>query len=261
MNLKPRRDSIPSDVKKKVRKRCGYGCVFCGYPLYHYDHIIEYSIVKEHDHMNITLLCGTHHDQKSRGVLPVEQVIIANLKPFAIINPLSRKETLFLKKSPATVRIATNELFVDIYDGAMIMPFIIYKRTPFHFDVESGQLLLSGEFRDENNILFVKIDKNEILFLTQDYDIDRVGSKIIVRKRKGIILLCININPEKAIIDIERAFFSVKDISIKLNKTNLQISNSKNEDLYLTMSNCSFPGNVGFSIYSPPWLGRLCHFS
>ena len=251
------REAIPQETKKIVRQRCGYGCVICGAPLYHYDHMIEYSKVNNHNSDNITLLCGDHHDKKTRGILPIETIIDANSKPFAIYDPLSLKEKLYFKSNSLTIKIASNELYVRTRDGDFISPFIIYNRTPFYFDIENGQLLLSGEFKDENDQPLLLIDKNEIQFRTQEFDIERVGSKIIIRKGKGNIILCINTNPASSIIDIETAIFMVNDISVKLVKKKLKIVNSKLGIKYATVSNCGNSGNVGFSIHSPNWIGRI----
>lgn len=61
------RPPIPEDVKRQVRQRCAFGCVICGLPVYHYDHMTAYHVVKEHDAANITLLCASHHDQRPVG--------------------------------------------------------------------------------------------------------------------------------------------------------------------------------------------------
>jgi trigger factor len=254
------RPKIDSDIKREVRKRCGYGCVVCGSPFpLDYDHITEWSEVLEHKAENITLLCSKHHAEKTRGILPLEMVVECNNNPYAIRYPEKIRSIIYFKKNVATIKIATNELYVDIHDGAMIYPFIVYKRVPFHFIVEDGNLLLSGEFHDKKGDVIVKIDKNEVQFATQKYDIELVGQKIIIRERKGIILLKINVNPSDAIIDIEYARFDHRDISINLLKSKLLIKNTRTGILYFTASSNGVPGNVGFSIFSPGHIGRIFH--
>src|SRR4051794_27995797 len=60
---------IPEHTKRAVRKRCGFGCVVCGLPIYHYDHIDEFATVRQHDSYNLALLCPNHHQDKSSGRL------------------------------------------------------------------------------------------------------------------------------------------------------------------------------------------------
>jgi len=42
----------------------------------------EYSVVKNHEPDNITLLCGTHHGEKTSGRLSTDKVMQANAAPF-----------------------------------------------------------------------------------------------------------------------------------------------------------------------------------
>jgi len=76
--------NIPEAIKREVRQRCGFGCVICGAPIYEYDHIIDWSIVKKHEAKNITLLCPQHHTEKTKGLLTREQVANSNMNPFSL---------------------------------------------------------------------------------------------------------------------------------------------------------------------------------
>src|SRR5690349_14336280 len=76
------RPAIPDPIKRVVRQRCGFGCVICGFPLVHYDHMTEWSVVREHRADNLTLLCPNHHQQKTNGLLTEEQVRAADAKPY-----------------------------------------------------------------------------------------------------------------------------------------------------------------------------------
>ena len=64
------RPAIPSGIQREVRQRCGFGCVICGMPLYEYEHMKEWAIVREHVADDITLLCDQHHREKTSGLLP-----------------------------------------------------------------------------------------------------------------------------------------------------------------------------------------------
>lgn len=57
---------IPEDVKRKVRKRVGFGCVKCGLGFYQYEHFNpDFKDAKEHNPNCITLLCPNCHALKT----------------------------------------------------------------------------------------------------------------------------------------------------------------------------------------------------
>jgi 5-methylcytosine-specific restriction endonuclease McrA len=69
------RDKIPRKTKLRVRQRCGFGCVICGHPIYQIDHMVDHAVVQEHKAANLTLLCPRHHDEKTKGLLPLAELI------------------------------------------------------------------------------------------------------------------------------------------------------------------------------------------
>ena len=74
--------NIPLPIQREVRKRCGFGCVICGFPLYEYDHLTGWANVYEHVAEDITLLCDQHHKEVTNGLLPREKVFEANKSPY-----------------------------------------------------------------------------------------------------------------------------------------------------------------------------------
>jgi len=71
------RPPIPSKIKREVRQRCGYGCILCGCPIYDYEHIEEYSVVKEHTFENLALLCPICHRKKTNKLISKEKILAA----------------------------------------------------------------------------------------------------------------------------------------------------------------------------------------
>jgi hypothetical protein len=74
--------NIPLSIQHEVRRRCGYGCVICGIPLYEYEHMLGWANVQRHVAEEITLLCDQHHRESTGGLLPIEAVREANSNPF-----------------------------------------------------------------------------------------------------------------------------------------------------------------------------------
>lgn len=53
---------IPPNIKRTIRKQCGFGCVVCGVAFSMYEHIDpEFCDAKEHDPNKMELLCGSCH--------------------------------------------------------------------------------------------------------------------------------------------------------------------------------------------------------
>jgi hypothetical protein len=67
--------TIPEDVKYKIRKEAGFGCVHCGLAIGVYEHIDpEYADATEHDPARMTYLCENQNQKKRRGYLSKEAV-------------------------------------------------------------------------------------------------------------------------------------------------------------------------------------------
>lgn len=107
------RPEIPDPMKRAVRQRCGFGCVICGTPLYAYDHIIDYREVKEHKAENLTLLCDSHHREKTNGLLPLAQVQKRNASPYNIQHGVSSPYGLHLDGPRFDVLFGGNQFFEE----------------------------------------------------------------------------------------------------------------------------------------------------
>jgi hypothetical protein len=73
---------IPPEIKLKIRKREGFGCVICGVGIIEYEHVDpEFKNAKEHDFTCMTILCPTCHAKKTRGFLSKESIKSAMQNP------------------------------------------------------------------------------------------------------------------------------------------------------------------------------------
>ena len=76
---------IPASVKKEVRKRDGFGCVFCAVPIIEYEHVDPlFAEAKEHKSSGITLLCPTCHAKVTKNQISKELVKDAMERPAAL---------------------------------------------------------------------------------------------------------------------------------------------------------------------------------
>ena len=99
------RPAIKSDLMREVRRRCGFGCVMCGRPIYEYEHIKGWANVRRHRAEEITLLCDDHHREKTVGFLPNERVIEANENPFNVQHGVTAPHTLHYSGTDFSLKV------------------------------------------------------------------------------------------------------------------------------------------------------------
>jgi len=173
--------AIPPDMKRQVRQRCGFGCVICGIPFFHYDHIVEFSEVHEHTADNITLLCGTHHDQKTRGLLPRAIVERANASPVnqnSTSTPSHRLMTSVGEAANFVIgsnRCCTSEH--THYSPTIAINGLIVLGCAY----EDGYILFDTDLYDSNGNRVLSLRRGEITVSTRVMDYEQVGPNIIVR--------------------------------------------------------------------------------
>jgi hypothetical protein len=85
--------AIPSEVRREVRRRCGFGCVVCGSAIYDYEHYSpEFKDSDVHHAEGIALLCPTDHRKKNNGLLSEEDYLRHIKAPAAISKGFSHTE-------------------------------------------------------------------------------------------------------------------------------------------------------------------------
>jgi hypothetical protein len=179
---------IPENVKRSVRKRCGFGCVVCGNPFIQYDHFNpEFAEAVSHDPEGITLLCGSCHDKKSKGILSTETVAKANNDPYPIRKGLAWGNLDMGTQHPV-VTIGGN--FIQDYNEPLIsIKPPENKGEIFRFNVH----LKDNEGGDT---LIVK--DNEVVF--QDgWDVIWRGPEISIKANKGLFALVMRLTPPREI--------------------------------------------------------------
>jgi hypothetical protein len=189
------RPPIPRRTKQKVRQRCGFGCVVCGRPIYHYDHIIEYCICREHKAENLTLLCPEHHDEKTRGWLRVEDVQAANKKPFNRQSGRSAPFRLRYQDQKPVVALG-EDLAIKVEKVERGIDAIVIDGVPivgFRFD--DGQCLLQMRLFDRDDHEVLTVVDNELTYSVDTWDFEFVGRQLTVRSAHREILVELQFRP------------------------------------------------------------------
>lgn len=153
------RPEIPRPIKREVRQRCCFGCVICGIPIYHYDHVEEWSEVEERDPQNLVLLCVRHHDEKTRGFLSADEVRAKSADPFNCRPGTSSPYHLPYSGEGCEAVMGSSGLvhrWETLPDGHGTLPVIIDDTPIIGFVREDEHLLLTLQQFNEDNELVVQ---------------------------------------------------------------------------------------------------------
>lgn len=235
---KPNSRNIPLPVQREVRQRCGFGCVICGMPLYEYEHMEEWALVKRHIADEITLLCDQHHREKTSGLLPKEQVRKANEKPFNLQEGISKPYLLHFSGEKAIVEIGGNIFSCkDQGYGTAMVPISVDGTPLIGLILADGHFLLNLVIFNEYNTPILHIKNNQLIFKPLAWDIQLVGTTLTLRENHRKILIEIEFCPPNKVI-FKRGRFLRNGIEILVRPTNILITNNSTIIKNCTAVNC-----------------------
>lgn len=186
---------IPTDVKREVRQRCGFGCVRCGLGFYDYEHFApDFKDAKRHDRAGITLLCMQCNQKRARGQLSAESIALANANPRCHQEGFTREEWGF-GHAPIEVAFA-GATFTDCKTLIEIDDFPIMSVKPP--EDGSGFYQLSAMLSDRTGQLTLKIEENEWFARVENWDVECVGQRITLRSGPSDISLIPTIRTTEA---------------------------------------------------------------
>lgn len=199
------RPSIPAEIKREVRKQCGFGCAICGMPFFQYDHIEEYADVQEHTADNLVLLCPNHHSAKTTKKLTHERIREAKLNPFN----KSREITSGFKVEPSkelVTLLGTNRVTGWYPDGkGEHCPVWVNGKNFFTIHCDEGWLTVSIDITDEAGRVLLSVRRGELVVSTSAWDYEYEGNNIKIRAGLGDILLDLNLADNK--VEVLRGMF------------------------------------------------------
>ncbi|MGE5620976.1 MAG: SEC-C metal-binding domain-containing protein [archaeon] len=189
---------IPSDVRRQIRKECGFGCVLCGSAVYEYEHISpEFHEAKIHDPANIALLCSACHANVTRRIWSKEKVFEARQNPYC----LKHRESVFnfdiSKDSEYVIKIG-HTLFANLESIIEIDDRVILSVKPPEAD--GAPFRISAMFFDRNNNCIALIEDNEWHGQVDAFDIETQGTTWKVRSALNNIDLCLRLEAPNCIV-------------------------------------------------------------
>jgi hypothetical protein len=189
--------TIPEDVKRAVRQRCGFGCVICASAIVEHEHIDpEFSRARHHRADGIALLCPTCHAKKTRNFLSRRRVVDA------MADPAARKAGYAF----SDLEVAQQHPYV-VFGGMTLRncrtPVEVHGLPVFRIDpaeVPPAPYRLSASFFDATGTPSLFIRQNEWQVLANAWDVEATGGVIVIRTAPGEIALRIRLDPGEGVV-------------------------------------------------------------
>lgn len=213
--------AIPRLTKLEVRRRCGFGCVLCGSPLFQYDHLVEFSRSADHSPGNITLLCPNHHAEKTLGRIPLAVILEAHRNPFNLRHSESEPHRLRLSSDRYRVIAGKAEFFND-QSRTWLAPVMIDGAVPIRFDFSGEESLLNLLMEDRHGRMLCKIRNGELTIATNLLDFSWIGSELRV-SGSDEDLFVIKHDPDQATLRIVKALLFSENRQIRIDDEGIRI--------------------------------------
>lgn len=234
---------IPEDVKRKVRQKCGYGCVVCGTAIIEYEHVDpEFSEAKEHDPEKIVLLCSQCHAKVTRKFISKELVKLASEKPASIKRNYASEMFQLLATTPKFVIGGVSITNTPIPLKVKGYPVIQVKPA----EEKGAPARFSATFFNSRGELSLQIIDNEWRVNSGNWDFEAVGGYVIIRDNQGKISLKLRVSDTDGIV-VEKINMLIDSYRIEGNTTELFIRGDEGTNIIcrgMMIDNCA----VGFSL-------------
>lgn len=211
------RPSIPKTVKFKAKKRCGFGCIFCGHAVTHIHHIIPYEECENHNSDNLTLLCPLHHNEVHTNLISRETVAEKNKLPYCKENDGPRYFLFDIgRKQPPIVMLGNMEMINCKTIFNVLGTPMLYISPP---EKNSKIWTISGLFHDETSHLICRIFSNEVTFIEKGVDIIQSQNKFIIRREcngEEIFKLCA-VDKNRICLEIIKTNYKGNQINVNNN--------------------------------------------
>lgn len=189
---------ISADIRREIKKRCGFGCVVCGSAFYEYEHIDpEWHDAIEHNADKMTLLCGSCHDRVTKGFLSKQTVTECNTDPECLKSGFSYGAFDIGRNSHPEISMG-NVKSTNVRCLLRIFGKEVISISPPTEDKEPFKV--SAHIFDDSGkeILFIK--DNEWLTPIDNWDVEVVGPRICIRRKSRDVQLKLRVEPPKRIV-------------------------------------------------------------
>lgn len=224
--------TIGAEIKREVRRRCGFGCVICGLGFYDYEHFApDFADALTHDPDGITLLCMQCNQKRNRKVLSAETVSRHNADPRCLKEGFANE---WLDVSTDSVEVVfAGSTFTDCTHILNICGDNVLSILPPEFPGEPCRV--SGLFADDTGATTLRIDNNQWLAGADNWDVEWIGKTLTIRKGPGDIVLVLKTLPPRKLI-VERLSMHINGIHVAGNDKEMTFSRDGNK--FVTIRTC-----------------------
>lgn len=240
------RPKIPEKIKRAVRQRCHYGCIICGIPVFQYDHIEKYSVVKKHEEKNITLLCPTHHHQKTSGTLLHGVIHQYNLEPYnkkKLFTSPHGPFGIFMSTEPMSLLVGSNTYIFNFPTNKRAFDAIKFRgQTVVGIQNEKGFILLNLVMTNKTGDVILEVVAGEAKVATDVWDYRFEGNSIKINSASDNIEFEMNLEPNR--VSICKGFFYARDRGLEILPNEIKTWPDKMRIASGTFKNCTIGLNV-----------------
>jgi hypothetical protein len=184
--------SIPAEIKRLIRQKSKFGCVICRQAIYTYEHINPvFTEAKIHDPECMCLLCPNHQRDSTDGVLSKTEILNAyhRVQSSEGVDAPNRHGFFDLVgNQEASIQIGPTTFIgypsIINIDG---IDFLSFKRS----SDKGHSFQINAKFFDNTGCELFRIKNNEWIGNNQFWDVDIVGTSLIIRRKKGEILFSV----------------------------------------------------------------------
>ena len=176
---------IPSAIRKRVRRRCGFGCVICGNAIVTYEHFDPpFRDAPTHRSEGITLLCGGHQLESSKGLLSRASIAKANADPCCQRRGYA-SHVLDLGNQRPILVVGGSDVTHCGSGLAVNGRWMLRVREP---EAHSHRWRLSARFLSTDGTTMCEIRNNELVVPANGFEIEQTSTVLSIRRERNVLL-------------------------------------------------------------------------
>lgn len=226
------RTHIPEEIKRNVRRKCRFGCILCGSPIFEYDHINNYSSSFDHSVDNLILLCREHHGAKTQGRLPIERIRYLEKNPFNNGRDFTTSAiAAYFSRNNGILELGSAKLEFPFDADGHASALIVDSIEVLGFILEDGHLLINIILFERGRGVVLKILRSEMVVNTGVWDYQLVGRKLRIwsKQRERSVVLTFRENG----LELEAGYFEGPASSLTVDRNGLQAGDTQLQGLHL----------------------------
>lgn len=167
---------------------------------------------KAHDEANITLLCGTHHDEVTRGLIGKGTVREHDRDPQNLKQGQTPPYPLPFDRGHAPRVLLGGHEFGAPTGVTKYFPVVIDNEPQMRLDAESGRAVLTLTLRDQLDRPLLSVYRNELRVSARAFDFKVKGREFRIDEAQGETILRMHYDHEQNAIHVDDAVFRARGV-------------------------------------------------